>query len=333
MKAGWLPAAVALALVACGSDGSVTTPSAPSPAPSGPAPIPQVGRMAGVLVDTLTGMPVAGASLAFAGAPAVTTAGDGRWDIEHSGATSRTVVITAPGYVERQTSVRGDMAGRADVRLDLIAERAPFRLDFYRELARDALDRPEGLRSLRRWTQAPRFYVDVTNPRGGGRLTPSEIVSIEQTIRRAVPQMTGGLFQAGIIETGEGALKGQSGYISISFVHEPGSDFCGWAYVGANPGEIVMNYDRCPSSCGRFAPETLAHEIGHALGFYHTSGSGIMHPDRTRRCTNLDFSAEERAHAAIVYARPNGNRDVDLDPPGFAAVEAEAPATVITCAG
>jgi hypothetical protein len=95
-----------------------------------------------------------------------------------------------------------------------------------------------------------------------------------------------------------------------------------------------MNYDRCPSACGRFAPETLAHEIGHALGFYHTSGGGgIMHTDRTRRCANLDFSTEERAHAAVAYARPNGNRDVDLDPHGFAAIEIDAPPTLIKCGG
>jgi hypothetical protein len=330
MKAGWIPAVLCLALAACGGS-SNPNPTAPSPAPA--APTLQAGRMSGVVIDTMTGAPVSGASLSFAGTAAVTTSADGRWDIEHSGASSRTVIITAPGYIERQTSVRGESAGRADVRLDLIAERAPFRLDFYRELARDARDRPEALRSIRRWTQPPNFHVAVTNPRTGDRLTPSEIDTIEQTIRRAVPQMTGGMFQAGIIETGDGPMKGQTGYISISFVDEPGADFCGWAYVGANPGEIVMNYDRCPSACGRFAPETLAHEIGHALGFYHTSGGGIMHTDRTRRCANLDFSAEERSHAAIAYARPNGNRDVDLDPPSFAAIEIDAPPTVIRCGG
>jgi hypothetical protein len=331
MKAGILAAAMLLALAACGGGGS-GAPTSPAPLPPPAAPPPQP-RISGIVVDTLTGAPVAGASLAFAGATTVTTSADGRWEIDATGGFSRTVAITAQGFLGRETAVRVDAAGRADVRLDVIAERAPFRLDFYRQFARNALDAPDELRSIRRWTQPPNFYVDVTNPRSGDRLTPSEVALIEHTIRTAVPQLTGGAFQGGMIETGQGPLKGLSGYISVSFVYEPSEDFCGWAYVGANPGEIVMNYERCRSTCGGFAPETLAHEIGHALGFFHTSGQGIMHPDRTRRCDNLDFSPAERAHAGIVYARPNGNRDVDQDPGSFSAAESGAPATLIKCSG
>jgi len=331
MKIAVLPIGMLLALVACG--GGSSAPTSPAPAPQ-PAPAPAPGILSGILVDTVSGAPVAGASLAFAGGPVLTTSSDGRWEFAPAGTTAlRDVVVTAAGLVTRQTAVRWEAAGRADVRLDAIADRAPFRLDFYRQFARDTRDQPDSPRALRRWTQAPNFSIDVTNPKDGERLTASEIDSVERVLRAAVPQLTGGAFQAGIIETGLGPVKAQTGYISVTFVSEPGADFCGWAYVGANPGEIVINYDRCYSGCGRFAPETLAHEVGHALGFFHTSSPGIMHPDRSRRCDNLEFSQEERVHAAIVYARPNGNRDTDEDPAGYAAVETAAPPVVVSCKG
>lgn len=320
-----------VAFAACGGSDTPRAPAAPSPAPPA-APVPPPRTLSGTLVDTVTGAPVAGASLAFGGGPVVTTTDEGRWEFEPTGSESiRSVVITAAGFLSRETAVRWDGASR-DVRLDAIADRPPFRLDFYRELARDAREQREAPRAIRRWTQAPNFYVDVTNPKNGQRLSASEIASMERTLRAAVPQMTGGLFEAGIIETGLGPVKAQNGYISVTFVSEQSADYCGWAYVGANPGEIVMNYDRCFSGCGRFAPETLAHEVGHALGFYHASSPGIMHPERTLRCDNLDFSEQERVHARVVYTRPNGNRDVDQDPASHAAAEAGT-AGIVRCSG
>ena len=310
------PFLLLIVLVGCG--GSDSTPGAPSPQPVPPG----TWRLSGTVVDTLSGEAVSDATLSFSGGTPVAVTNSGAWMLEGTGSSSnQAVTITAPGYVTRETTVRWNSSGRTDVRLDLIAERTPFTLTFFRQFVRNGFEEPESLKAIRRWTRSPNFYVDARNPQTQQPLSSSEVAAIQNAIRQAVPQMTGGQFEAGTIEIATQSRARRADYINVVFVNEPDGDYCGQALVGANPGEITMNYDLCRSTCGAFSPETLAHEVGHAMGFWHTTGPGIMHPDRVRRCSNLQFSDTERLHARVAYARPPGNTDTDRDPSTFAAVE------------
>lgn len=308
---------------ACG--GGASPPTRPSQSP------PITWTLAGSVVDTLTGEPVPGAVLAFSGLETITTSDSGTWHLPGTGFTSHPgLEISADGYLTRQTTVRWEQTGRSDVRLDVIPDRPPFSLGFFRQLVRNELEETAELRPIRRWTVAPNFYVDTTNPITGQGLTPSEIATIEHVIREAVPQMTGGQFAAGVIETGAGPTAPRPGYIAVTFVHEPEGDYCGQAFVAANPGAITMNYDRCRTGCGAFSPRTLAHEVGHALGYWHTEALGIMHRTQGRTCADLQFSDDERLHARVAYQRPVGNIDVDRDPITYLAAQAGT-APLVTC--
>lgn len=312
------PLTLLAVLMACGSSDSSQGTGAPSPmpAPSG------AWRITGTVVDTLSGAAVPGATLSFSGASPISVTNGGAWMLEGTGtAANQAVTISASGYVTRETTVRWESGGRNDVRLDLIAERAPFTLTFFRQFVRNGFEEPESLRAIRRWTRTPNFYVDARDPQNQQPLSSSEVAAIQNAIRQAVPQVTGGQFEAGVIEIATQSRARRADYVNVVFVHEPDADYCGQALVGANPGEITMNYDVCRSTCGAFSPETLAHEVGHAMGFWHTGGPGIMHADRVRRCSNLQFSDEERVHARVAYARAPGNTDTDRDPSSFSAVE------------
>lgn len=328
MRALWSLPALAF-VAACGGGSSPSTPSAPAPLPQ-----PAAWTLAGTLTDTLTGGPVAGATLTFDGRPPVTTAADGRWQLTGTGTAARRqiVKIEAAGYVTRETAVAWNAAGRQDVALDIIPDRAPFSLPFFRQLVRDALDSPGELRPLERWQSDPNFYIRTRNPRTGQPFEAWEVDAIVHAIRESVPQLTGGRFSAGIIETGLEAREARAGYIAVLFVFEPEGEFCGRAYVGADPGQITINYDRCARECGslKIGPEIIAHEVGHAMGFWHTAGErDIMSNSRDRRCGNVEFSAGERLHARVAYSRPRGNMDVDRDPLPYAAMEHGEPRMIV----
>jgi hypothetical protein len=89
-----------------------------------------------------------------------------------------------------------------------------------------------------------------------------------------------------------------------------GPDICGQALIGAVSGRIWLHSDNVCNLYGVFA-----HEIGHALGFFHVnSPSALMYP-QARRSNISDAPIErERDHAAFAYKRPRGSRDIDVDP-------------------
>ena len=87
-------------------------------------------------------------------------------------------------------------------------------------------------------------------------------------------------------------------------------EVCGQALVGATAGQIWLDGSRLCNLAS-----VVAHELGHALGFWHVDAPGALMFPRDRESNIADAPTElERRHMAIAYKRPRGNLDIDVDP-------------------
>lgn len=202
-----------------------------------PSPAPSP-TFSGAVTDTVTGAPIAGFSALLNG--------------------SR-VTVSAPGYLTRETR---------NGNVDLIPEAAPFSLAFYRQFVRNGFEAPGNLEPLRRLTVAPSIYLQTAG------LSPSTVTALEHAARQAVYDFSGQTMGVVSFEMGEALPADRSGWITVELVNDAAVN-CGRSFIGAPIGHVSLNLaSRC--NFATFGTTALAHEIGHALGFWHVEDSGAL---------------------------------------------------------
>jgi hypothetical protein len=254
------------------------------------------------------GSGVSGARVLAEDGQSATTASGGEFTLQGPGTPpNRRVTISADGFVTRSVYLRTNEP-RSGLFLDLIAERPPFSLGFFREIARGSEDfKGAPLLQIQRWERDPSFYIKTTN-QSSIDLPDGVVAELRAIIPAIVTQVSGGRLSAGPIEAGREARPLAGGWINIEFTNEISS--CGLAAVGGN---YVKVNPIC--SCYTFIE---AHEISHALGlWHHAQPGGLMSHVAPTQCGTV-LSELEAYHSRIVYTRPRGNADPDSDPVGAA---------------
>lgn len=305
-----LVALVALLSSACGS-----SPTAPAPTTT-PTPTPASYTIAGTVTATNGGQALGGLSVLLNGLP-TTTNGAGVFTYALTTGTTARLTLDGAGIVPRALTLQS--ASARTVAVQAISLGNGFDLAFYRQLVRNSFDAPATLQPLRRWTRAPSIYLRTIDA-AGASIDTRTLDSTEAAIRETLPLWTSGQFSVAVLERGTETRAGVSGWLTVVWpaTAEPG--VCGRADVGVEGGTIELNYKTgggCRCAGGpEVRPRTVRHELGHAMGFWHTdSPTDLMSGAAVAAC-DAPPSARELAAAAIAYARPVGNLDPDADPVG-----------------
>lgn len=247
-----------------------------------------------------------------------TTDGAGRFTLtaQNGPGANLGITVSADGYRARETVLGYPRTG--DSLIDLVSTAPPFNETFYNQLARDAFEEPDRMYQLFRWDRQMQFYLktidETLRP-----ASPEVLGVVRQGIRDGVRYFSGGRYEA-IIEEGTADRPERSGWINVVMLQEiPEGDYCGLATrIGGNPMTIKLRIDRCGCGSIKIPPDLVQHEVGHAMGLFHVDGKGhVMNPILDFGCRPVLPSAIEQYHAALIYARPRGNRDPDRDPSGF----------------
>jgi hypothetical protein len=227
------------------------------------------------------------------------------------------VSVSSRGTVNRQTHLASPRS--VPLVVDVIADRAPFDLGFYRQLVRDGFEQPGNLSRLYRWTRDATFYlrtVDAT----GRRVEPEVLEMVRRELPAAFAYWTDGRYRA-TVEEGTDEHPAQLGLVRVTF-QRASEGSCATATVGGNDGRMMFNLDRCGCGSVKVTPNVAWHEVGHIAGFWHVDGDHMMNRYYNEYCGNAIHQCPlERWHARIAYTRPFGNTDPDHDPESFSLVD------------
>lgn len=297
----WL---IGLALLASACS-TPTGPSSPTPAPT---PTPQA-TLTGHLTATNGGQPLAGVSVSL-GSISSTTDGAGLFSSNVAPTASMRAVLEGSGILPRTVYLAA--TATRDVSMDAIALGGGFDATFYRELVRNANE--GGNEPLRRWTTAPNVYLRTIR-NDGVAVDAAMLDTAEQVIRDTIPRWSG---FTPTVERGADTRAGQAGWLTVLWPGTVGADrVCGASDVGRSGGTLNL-FVPTTAACGcdgstRIRPRVIRHELGHAMGFYHTDAPTDVMIASSAAC-DVPITARELYHAAIAYRRPVGNQEPDNDP-------------------
>lgn len=176
---------------------------------------------------------------------------------------------------------------------------------FFRAFLQNAYEAPDRLEPIRMLRGPLRVYVQTRDNRGAP-VDAATLQMTEQTLIEMAPIWSGGRFGVAAIARGAETREKVPGWITVKWSSDPPAGGCGRSTVGIDGGFIELDVSGV-CSCGLATavyPRLVRHELGHAMGYYHTDRiTDVMYgrPISFSECDTLP-SERERSHARIAYS-------------------------------
>ena len=176
---------------------------------------------------------------------------------------------------------------------------------FYRAFVQNAFEAPDHLEPIRKLRGPLRVYLQTRDNRGAA-IDAATMDMTERTLIEMAPVWSGGLFGIAAVARGADTRENVPGWITVKWSSDPAAGSCGPSTVGVDGGFIELNVSGA-CSCDlttAIYPRLVRHELGHAMGYYHTDHIGDVMYGRSITLAQCDTlpSARERRHARFAYA-------------------------------
>jgi hypothetical protein len=175
---------------------------------------------------------------------------------------------------------------------------------FFRAFVQNGYEAPDRLQPIRVLRGPLRVYLR-TQDDAGRAIDRITLETTERTLIDSAWIWSGEQF--GVIQVERGARTREKvvGWITVKWSRTALGDRCGRSTVGVDGGVIELNATGA-CSCGMATaiyPRLVRHELGHAMGYYHTDHiADVMYgePIPTSACDTLP-SDRERRHARFAH--------------------------------
>ncbi len=182
---------------------------------------------------------------------------------------------------------------------------AGFEPAFYRAFVQNGHEAPDRLEPIRILRGPLRVYIQ-THDQNGHAIDEATLAATQQVLVDTAWTWSGQTYGIAEVARGEGTREKQSGWITVKWSRAAPAGSCGRSTVGVDGGYIELNASG-GCSCGMQTavyPRLVRHELGHAMGYYHTDHEADVMYGRPFKSSGCDAqpSDRERRHARIAHA-------------------------------
>jgi hypothetical protein len=179
-----------------------------------------------------------------------------------------------------------------------------FEPSFYRAFVQNGFEAPDRLEPIRILRGPLRIYV-MTRDDAGRTIDAGTLDATARLLGESARTWSGDTYGVVEVARGTGTREKVAGWLTVKWASALPAGTCGRSTVGVDGGVIELDASGA-CSCGLPAvvyPRLVRHELGHAMGYYHTDDpADVMYglPIGKAACDILP-SERERRHARIAH--------------------------------